>query len=118
MGDLGKDFSRHEFACKCGCGFNTVDAELITVLQDIRDHFGKPITINSGCRCESYNKKVGGSPGSQHKLGRAADIDVKDMPPESVQHYLEGKYSGLYGIGRYNTFTHIDTRSGVSARWG
>lgn len=118
MGDLTRDFSRSEFACKCGCGFDTVDAELILVLQDVRNHFESPISINSGCRCEAYNKKVGGSQNSQHKLGRAADIAVKDYPPESVQHYLEGKYPGSYGIGRYNTFTHIDTRSNGPARWG
>lgn len=118
MGDLSKDFSRHEFACKCGCGFDTVDAELLNVLQDIRDHFGRPIIISSACRCDKHNKKVGGSDDSQHKLGRAADINVKRMPPESVQRYLEGKYTGAYGIGRYSTFTHIDTRSNGPARWG
>jgi uncharacterized protein YcbK (DUF882 family) len=118
MGDLSKDFSRHEFACKDGCGFDTVDAELIDVLQRLRDHFCRRVTINSGCRCDKRNKAVGGAENSQHKLGRAADIVVDGFPPESVQHYLEGQYPGVYGIGRYNTFTHIDTRSNGPARWG
>ena len=43
MGDLSENFSRHEFACKCGCGNDTVDAELIRVLQSVRARFGKPI---------------------------------------------------------------------------
>lgn len=118
MGDLSKDFSRSEFACKCGCGFDTVDSELVRALQDVRNHFNSRVTITSGCRCDAYNKKVGGSPGSQHKLGRAADIVVHEVLPVTVQRYLEGTYTGEFGIGRYDTFTHIDSRSNGPARWG
>ncbi len=37
-----------------------------------------PIIINSGFRCESVNRKVGGVAGSQHLIGQAADIRPKD----------------------------------------
>lgn len=117
MGDLSKDFSRHEFACKCGCGFDTVDAETLQVLQDLRDWFKKPITINSGCRCSDYNTKIGGSKRSQHMFGRAADISVYGIDPAHIYAYLDKKYEGKYGIGKYNTFTHIDTRTDGPARW-
>lgn len=112
---LSEYFDRSEFACKCGCGFDTVDVELLRVLEKVRHHFGQPITITSGCRCSDHNKKVGGTPTSQHLLGRAADISVKNVLPPVVQAHLEGRYKG-YGIGKYNDFTHIDTR-GQKARW-
>ncbi|MDT8311915.1 MAG: D-Ala-D-Ala carboxypeptidase family metallohydrolase [Methylophaga sp.] len=118
MGDLSKNFSRHEFACKCGCGFDTADIELVTVLQDVRDHFNRAVTINSGCRCVEYNRQIGGAPDSQHTKCRAADIVVEDTPPRVVHFYLSEQYDGRFGLGRYDSFTHIDTRSGGAARWG
>lgn len=116
MGDLSQHFNRSEFACRCGCGFDSIASELITVLEDVRVHFGSPVKINSGCRCPAHNKKVGGAPNSQHVQGIAADIVVKGRTPALVADYLERKYPGTYGIGRYSGFTHVDVRS-VAARW-
>ncbi|BEB16509.1 hypothetical protein VEE45_23520 [Escherichia coli] len=46
---LSKHFSRKEFKCKCGkCDYDTIDAELLVILEDVREHFGKPVIINSG----------------------------------------------------------------------
>ncbi|MFA5630330.1 MAG: D-Ala-D-Ala carboxypeptidase family metallohydrolase [Porticoccaceae bacterium] len=112
MTRISTNFYRAEFACKCGCGFDTVDTELINVLQEIRYRFGKPITITSGCRCASHNAKVNGAKGSQHMLGRAADIKVADTSPKDVYDYLTAAYPDVYGFGLYPTFTHVDTRSG------
>ena len=113
---LSKHFTRHEFACRCGCGFDTVDTELLSILEAIRAHFGKPVVITSGCRCPEHNEAVGGSANSQHKLGRAADIVVADTEPDDVAHFVERTFN-RGGVGRYSTFTHIDSR-GVKARWG
>ena len=109
-------FKREEFACKCGCGFDTVDAELLDVLTEIRFRFGEPIIINSGCRCESHNSKVGGTPGSQHLLGRAADIVVRNVSPQTVYDFINELYPDDYGMKAYATFTHIDTRTN-RGRW-
>lgn len=117
MGDLSKNFSRKEFACHCGCGFDDISLELIAVLQQLRDYYGKPVKINSACRCEKHNAKVGGAKHSKHKEGIAADVVVSGVLPKDVHKYLIEKYEGRYGIGRYNTFTHIDVRDGC-ARWG
>lgn len=115
MGDLSPNFSRWEFACKCGCGFDTVDVELLLILQKIRDHFEQPVSIESGCRCESHNQAEGGSPNSQHLVGRAADIKVRGIPANLVQELCEDL--GVSGLGKYTFFTHIDTRTGGPARW-
>ena len=112
-----KHFKRSEFRCKCGCGFDTVDAELLMVLDTLRFQFDAPVTILSGCRCNNYNSKVGGATFSQHPKGRAADVVVKGVSPDDVGAYLTKQYPDQYGIGKYDTFTHIDTRND-RARWG
>jgi uncharacterized protein YcbK (DUF882 family) len=118
MNDLSEHFDRSEFRCRCGCGWDTVDAELIRVLEDLRRCLmDRPITINSGCRCKMHNALVGGSPKSQHILGKAADIRVVGLDPSVVAECLEDKYPDRYGIGRYISFTHIDVRGGPPARW-
>ena len=113
MGDLNKYFSRSEFACKCGCGQNTVDAELLNYLIQIREHFNSPVKVTSGNRCKSHNRAVGGSISSQHLYGRAADIVVRGVDPIEVQNYASS--IGVSGLGSYETFTHIDSRNGNAA---
>ena len=75
MGDLTKNFSRSEFACNCGCGFDKVDPRLPPMCQTIRDAMGQAIRINSGCRCEKHNQAAGStSKDSPHTHGWAADL--------------------------------------------
>lgn len=117
MGDISRHFSRHEFACRCGCGYDTVDVELITVLEDLRDYFGEPITITGPNRCPEHNAQTpGAASNSPHMRGIAADIKVRNVSPLFVAVYLESKYPDKYGIGRYNGRTHIDVRA-EKARW-
>lgn len=113
---LNQYFKRKEFACRCGCGTSTVDAELLQVITDVREHFGSPVVITSGHRCAKHNANVGGAKNSMHLTGKAADIKVRGILPSEVHKYLTDKYQGKYGIGKYNYFTHIDVRAGC-ARW-
>ena len=89
---------------------------LVSVLEKIRVHFGKPVTINSRYRTETKNKSVGGSQYSQHKYGLAADITIKGVSPVKVAEYAETLLPNTGGIGIYNTFTHIDVRK-TKSRW-
>ena len=116
MSDLSAHFSRSEFACKCGCGFDTVDSELLTMLETVRQHFELPMKIMSGCRCITHNESVGGAANSQHLVGKAADIKVHGILPAEVQAYTHYIWPDQYGIGTYSSFTHLDSRS-VKARW-
>lgn len=45
-----------------------------TILQPIREKYGKPLIVTSGFRCEKLNKAIGGAKSSQHCKGEAADI--------------------------------------------
>jgi uncharacterized protein YcbK (DUF882 family) len=115
MSKISENFYRSELSCNCGCGKNTVDAELLMYLEKIRSFFEKPVIITSGNRCKTYNKVVGGSPGSMHLVSRAADIQVVDVSPHVVAEYAE--QIKVPGVGRYETFTHIDSRNGPLTRW-
>lgn len=117
MTKLSDNFSRKEFKCNCGkCDYDTVDAELVVVLQSLREAYQAPIKITSGNRCVDYNRKVGGSDKSYHIRGRAADIQVSGISSDEVYQYLNWKYPDQYGLGAYDDFVHIDTRS-KKARW-
>jgi uncharacterized protein YcbK (DUF882 family) len=108
-------FRRSEFACPC-CGMDTVDAELLAVLQGVRDYFRQPVMITSGYRCPVHNKQVGGKGGSMHLVGKAADIAVGFLSPASIYKHLDKLYPTMYGIGNYKRSTHIDVRA-TKARW-
>ncbi len=113
---LSPHFAREEFECSCGCGFDTVDSQLLTLLEVIRQYFDCPVKITSAARCATHNRNVGGSSKSQHLLGRAADIQVEGIDPDIVQDFIDRTWPDEYGMGSYESFTHIDSRKG-KARW-
>jgi hypothetical protein len=135
MGDLSKNFSKSELRCRCGrcdCDGSATSTELIVVLELIRAHFsaiapgGKAkITINSGHRCPSHNRDVGGSASSRHLAAIAADIVVRQkqhdglyqrVPTIVVHEWLREMFQKRYGLGLYNGFNHVDVRP-EGARW-
>lgn len=48
----------------------------INVLEPLRKHMGRPISVSSGYRCPKLNTLVGGVAKSQHQYGQAADIRI------------------------------------------
>lgn len=115
---LSQNFTSTEFDChgKGCCSETIIDKKLIEYLQQIRNHFGASITINSGYRCEKHNASVGGASKSKHKSGQAADIVVKGVAPLKVAQYAES--IGILGIGQYPSFVHVDTRTTKSYWYG
>lgn len=113
---LSANFAVKEFACKDGSDVVFVAPELVEILQKIREHFGKAVSIHSGYRTPEYNKKVDGAAYSQHQYGTAADISIKGVTPKEVAVFAETLLPNTGGIGTYPTFTHIDVRKAKS-RW-
>lgn len=113
---LSTNFRVREFACTDGTDPIFISTDLVTVLQKIRTHFGKAVTITSAYRTPTRNKAVGGTTYSQHLYGTAADIKVNGVSPSKVAAYAEKLLPNKGGIGIYDTFTHIDVRS-TKARW-
>ena len=113
---LSGNFKVSEFACKDGSDAVLVAPRLVMVLQTIRDHFGRSVTISSAYRTPQYNAKVGGVAHSQHCYGTAADISVRGQTPAAVAAYARQLMPDWGGVGIYDTFTHIDVRE-VKADW-
>ena len=113
---LSKNFKVREFACQDGSDPVFVAPELVGVLQEIRNHFGKPVNINSGFRTATHNKNVGGVAQSQHCYGTAADIHIVGVSPKTIAAFVETIMPKKGGIGIYSTFVHVDVREQKS-RW-
>ena len=113
---LSANFKVKEFACSDGSDPIFIDSDLVNVLQKVRNHFGKAVTITSAYRTPTKNKAVGGQAYSQHLYGRAADIKVSGVSPKKVAAYAETLLKNKGGIGTYSTFTHIDCRA-TKSRW-
>ena len=92
-----KELTKSDTATRLGLD-NTPDEATIEnlkllcqeVLQPIREHFGKSVTVNSGFRSSETNQATGGSKSSDHCLGRAADIEIDGIPnPELAQWIMD-----------------------------
>lgn len=84
-GGASVHFKKFEFKCKCGGKYcngypaGNTNAKLLTILEKIRAHYGKSVTIRSGQRCKRRNAQVGGVSNSAHTKGKAADIYIKGI---------------------------------------
>ena len=108
-----KYFDREEFRCKCGgkyCdGFPAEPAKKLVQLADrVREHFGKPMRVSSGVRCEVHNANVGGVSGSRHKYGTAMDFCVDDMPASVVLPYVQSQSETNYAYAIDSNYIHMD----------
>jgi len=111
---LTTNFRLREFQCR-HCGTAKLDRDLLERLQALRTYLRAPVTITSGYRCPEHNAAVGGSPGSQHVEGTAADIRAEGYTHAQVADAAELFFHDG-GLGRYSGHTHVDVR-GHRARW-
>jgi uncharacterized protein YcbK (DUF882 family) len=108
-----------ELACKDGTPYpddfvrDGRCGKLAIMFENIRSLYGKPIIVLSAYRTKAHNKRVNGAPNSQHLHGRALDL----KPPEGItldRFYKDIKHFaqifGIHGIGKYQTFIHVDIR--------
>lgn len=109
---LSANFTVKEFACKDGSDTVLIDTKLVEILQKIRDHFGKPIIINSAYRTPAHNKRVGGSSSSYHVKGMAADIQISGVSAVELALFAQTVTNGMgvYYYGNTN-FIHVDSRT-------
>jgi hypothetical protein len=96
-------------------------APTLRVADELQDRLGvRLVEISSAYRSPAYNAMCPGSAAHSYHMRNMA-LDLKfDCAPEKVVKAAEclrsaGFFAG--GIGRYPTFTHVDTR-GKAADWG
>jgi hypothetical protein len=90
-----KELTKSDTATRLGID-NTPNEETIDnlktlcdkVLQPVRDHFGKTVTVNSGYRSPESNAAVGGSKTSDHCKGQAADIEIAGIPNAELAQWI------------------------------
>ena len=58
------------------------------VLEPVREHFGRPVIINSGFRAKAVNKAIGGASSSQHCKAEAADIEIPGVDNLNLYEWL------------------------------
>jgi len=118
---ITENFSRKEFVCRCNCGYDAISSNLVHRLQVIRDIIKVPITIHSGCRCRKHNVTIGGSAGSLHLIGDAADWAVGVKEPQQKAHFhtmlqeMLSEWSGGFHYYPGGDFFHCDV--GKRRRW-
>lgn len=110
-----KNFKYSEFKCKCGgkyCNGYPVpfSYELAKNLQNIRSHFGKPLTITSPLRCETWNSKQGGVKNSRHKKGWACDFYIKGVNYNTLAKYVKALpyFNYCYRVKKNQDVIHYD----------
>ena len=59
-----------------------------TVLQPVRDHFGKPVAISSGYRSSALCEAIGSSAKSQHAKGEAADFEIHGVDNKELATWI------------------------------
>ena len=127
MGTISKNFSYHEFeksrTAKARGIINSIptagvrDAvrELtLTVLQPLRDAWGRPLYLSSGYRCPKLNAAVGGVPTSQHIKGEAADIETS--APSSLARLVIELRLPFDQMIIYPGFVHLSHKRGGPQR--
>ena len=110
-----------DFRCRCGGRYcNGWPAQphpqTIDLLEQIGEHFHKPIQPHSGLRCQVWNRLQGGSPTSKHMYGMAMDFHLEGVPHQTVYDYADQLLGNSGGLGIYDWGIHIDDRP-VKGRW-
>lgn len=89
-------------------------------VEALRDNVGFPLRMTCGHRCPAHNAIVGGAERSIH-LEFATDLQPSNRDPDRLEKMFEtAEIMDFDGIGKYNTFVHLDSRGFLDrpqARW-
>lgn len=98
MVQLSQHFSLKEMCVTNSGLLNVPDTEAIVsltrlcnnVLEPIRNHFGRPVKVNSGFRSLMVNIAAGSKANStsQHLFGEAADIEIPGIRNDIIWSYI------------------------------
>ncbi|MDR3164673.1 MAG: hypothetical protein LBU13_03765 [Synergistaceae bacterium] len=133
MGDLSKNFNAGEFACRCGCGLDSISAAVVVSMQAIRDEAGAAVTVVSGLRCRYRNAAVSSVKGeppyvigwlgdpsaSDHTRGEAVDFMISGFSRDKTFELLKAMYAaGELPFLRYCYRIKHDAKTNVHCSFG
>jgi uncharacterized protein YcbK (DUF882 family) len=92
-----------------------MDPGLLDIIWKLSQMLGvnAPFSLTSGYRNPTSNTTVGGRKRSYHLRGKANDLQHPERSPRVI--YAAAMKIGSGGVGRYRSFTHIDT--GPTRTW-
>ena len=117
-----KYFKKSEFACKCGGRYCNgypaeINMDMVRAADKIRERLGVPLNVNSGLRCQQWNRIQGGATSSRHMYGDACDLGKPEgVTVEQMLDAAEDVVGSSGGVGASSWGIHIDKR-GSKARW-
>ena len=117
-----RHFNAVELLTKTEKGTNTIPpVELwaniiptVMLLDELRHRLGYPIIVNSCYRNKTYNTGIGGAKLSMHMEFNAIDFTGrKGTPKDWAAGLFDLREQGwtVGGIGVYDSFVHVDTRT-------
>ncbi len=109
-----KNFTIQEMRCKCGkcsddSGLN-MNYSTMQRLQKLRNACGFPFVITSAWRCDKHPEEAKKVEPGTHNWGHAIDIRATPLQMGIIER--EARKLGFTGIGKANTFIHLDDFAG------
>lgn len=106
-------FTREEFRCQCGgkyCnGFPAEPSEtLVRLAEQVRGHFGSPMIVSSGLRCQTHNANEGGVSNSRHMYGTAVDFCLPGRSAGEILRYVNQLPQARYAYAINERYVHMD----------
>ena len=112
-GEMTKSKTAQRMGIKNIPNYEQLDALIdlcVNILQPIRDHFKKPVHVNSGFRGTEVNNAVpGSSRTSQHKKGEAADIEIYGISNIALAEWIRDNLEFDQLILEYHTLEDINS---------
>lgn len=84
----------------------------VEVLEPIRVHFDRPVSVTSGYRSPELNRAIGGSRTSQHSQGEAADIVVPGVAVIDLAQWIHRNLNYDQLIYEFGRWVHVSYRAG------
>ncbi len=96
-----------------------IDDRILRTMDAIREHYGKPVTINNWFWGGQYKERglrsmttTTGAKYSQHKFGRAVDFHIVGIPAETIRNDIrKGLFPLITCIEKDVNWVHIDVRN-------
>lgn len=86
----------------------------LQMMQELRDMYGRPLNVSSWYRTQTFNRKVGGHPRSEHLIGCATDItglDKRDYGRlTDYWRKICEKYGRVGNLGYYTWGIHFGSK--------